>query len=265
VITPNSVQDALMRLTWGALAAACLVAGSYIMLRTLGLLAVVLHGVQRWWPALLLAAGVAILLRSVKPGPNIAVAVGLMSAGCIAFTITNGIIAQRAWIFVASGCLIFTGLIFIRLAVRARPHHADGPTDRISVLFRATQITPESVQLKQLKVFLLCGYLELDLRKLVSPGQHRDTLLMVEITAWVGNVKLLVHPETKRLDHKAFVVRLRNRVHPSVLDENDTTMVQVAAVTLGLFGDTQFKEMPPNADPGAAGNESEPGNLRPAT
>lgn len=58
-----------MRSTRGALAVACLLAGLWLMLRALGLLAVVLYGAGRWWPAFLLAAGVAILLRSVKPGP----------------------------------------------------------------------------------------------------------------------------------------------------------------------------------------------------
>ncbi len=249
-----------MRLAWGAVAVACLLAGLWLMLRTLGLVEVVLHGASHWWPALLLAAGVAILLRSVKPSPNIAVAVGLMAAGCIAFAITNVVIAERVWIFVAAGGLIIIGLISTRIAASPRAHSADDPTQRVSVLFRTAAITPESAQLKQVRVFLFCGYLELDLRKVISPEQFRNAPLMVEITTWIGDVRLLVQPGVRRLDHKAFALRFKDTIKPGVLDEEETRSVQVVATTLAFFGDVEFKEMPLSVDSAAAGNGREARN-----
>jgi hypothetical protein len=242
-----------MRLAWGVLAVACLVAGLWLMLRALGLVEVVLHGASHWWPTLLLAAGVAILLRSVKPGPNIAVSVGLMAAGGIAFAITNSVIAERVWIFITAGGLILTGLILTRMAAGTRPHGTDDRTQRILVLFRAAEVIPESDELMQVKVFLLCGYLELDLRNVISPEQRRNTPLMVEITAWAGNVRVLIQPRVRRLNHKAFSLRLRNQVQPSVLDDQDTRTVQVVTTSLAFFGDVKFKEMPLSVDSASAG------------
>lgn len=254
-----------MRLAWGALAVACLLAGLWLVLRALGLVGVVLHGAGHWWPALLLAAGVAILLRSAKPGPNIAVSIGLMAAGCIAFAIINVVMPERVWIFVAAGGLILVGLIFTRLAVRTRPHATERLTQRITVLFRAEEVTPESAELQQVKVFLLCSYLKLDLRKIISPTQPRNTPLMIEVTAWVGNVELLVAPEVEWLDHKAFVLRIRNPVQPRMLGAKDISTVQVVAATLAFFGDAKFTEMPSSLDSGAAGKGSGPDHLRPAS
>jgi hypothetical protein len=250
-----------MRLAWGALAVTCLLAGLWLLLRALGLVEAVLHGAGHWWPALLFVAGMAILLRSVKPGPNIAVPVGLMAAGCIAFAITNVVvIAERVWIFIAAGGLIIIGLISTRIAASPRPHSTDHLTQRVSVLFRSAEITPESVSLRQVRVFLLCGYLELDLTKVISPEQFRNTVLMVEITAWIGNVKLLVQPGVKSLDHKAFALRFRNTIGPSVLDEEEIRKVQVVATTLAFFGDAEFRETRPSADSSAAGNRQEARN-----
>jgi len=259
-----------MRLAWGALAVACLLAGLWVMLRALGLVEVVLHGATHWWPALLLVAGVAVLLRSVKlllsvkPGPNLAVAVGLMGTGCLAFAITRGLVTNRIWTFVLAGALISAGLILIRLAARTRIHDTEARTQRVSVLFQTTELALKSAKLDQVRVLLFCGYLELDLRKLVPPGTHRDEPLMIEITAWAGTVKLLIPPGVAKIDHKAFVLRFRNPVQPSVLDKEYVSTAQVVAVTLGLFSDVQFREMP-IADPTAPGSEPEPGHLRPAT
>jgi hypothetical protein len=254
-----------MRLAWGALALACLLAGLLLTLRTLGLVEVVLHGAGHWWPALLVAVGVAILLRSVKPAPNIVVAVGLMVAGCIAFAVTNVVMPERVWILVAAGWLILAGLIFTCMAARTRPHDTGRLTKRISVLFRAAEVTPESAELQQVKVFLFCSYLKLDLSKILSPTQLRNAPLMIEITAWIGNVELLVPPEVEWFDHKAFVLRIRNRVPPKVLGAEDISTAQVVAATLAFFGDAEFKKMPSSADSGAAGSGSGLDHLRPAS
>jgi hypothetical protein len=264
-VRSNSVQDSHMRLARGVPAVACLLAGLGLMLRALGLLAVVLHGAGLWWPAFLLAAGVAILLRFVKPGPHIAVSAGLMGAGCIAFAVTRGIITERVWILVAAAGLISAGLILARLAASARPDGANGRTERISVLFRAARLPLKSADAEQVKIFLLCGHLELDLKDAIPPGQRRDAPLMIEITAWAGNVKLLVWEGVEVLNHKAFVLQFRHPIQMGVLNEERTRTAQMVATTLAFFGDVESKEVPLDADFGAPGNLPGPENRRPAT
>jgi hypothetical protein len=229
----------------------------------------VLHGAGRWWPAFPLAAGLAIFFRSIKPGPHIksgphiAVAIGLISAACIAFAITRGLVAERIWIFVAGGGLIFAGIIFAHLAAITRSDDAKGRTERITVLFGAAEITPESAKLERIRAFLFCGHLELNLKKVVPPGQSRDDPLMVEVTAWAGTAKLLIWEGTGKLNHKAFVMGFRS-IHTNVLDEEQIKTEQVVATSLAFFGDVEFKELPTDDNSGAPGNQPGPGDLRPA-
>jgi hypothetical protein len=254
-----------MRLARGVLAVACLGAGLWLMLRALGLLAVVLHGAGRWWPAFLLAGGMAILLRSLKPGPHIAVSVGLLGAGFLAFAITHGIISDRVWPFVAAGGLITAGIILAWLAVRTHPDSATVRSEQISVLFRAAEITLRSTELERVRVFLLCGHLELDLKDTVPPEQRRDAPLMVDVTAWVGNVHVKVRPEVRLINHKAFVLRLTHKIQVGVLAEKQTRTAQLVVATLAFFGDVEVKRETSDADSGVAGNQLEPGSHRPAT
>jgi hypothetical protein len=228
------------------------------------LLAVVLHGAGQWWPAFLLAAGLAILLRSVKPGPHIAVSVGLMGAGCLAFAITHGIIAKRAWTFVAACGLMLAGIILARLTANIRPANSSGRTERILILFRAAEITPESSKLERIRVFLLCGHLELNLKKAMPSSQLRDEPLMVEITAWAGNVKLLIWEGVGKLNHKAFALKLGQPTQTGVLDEERIGAARVVATSLVFFGDVEFEEAPIGDDSDAPGNLAGPDNRRPA-
>lgn len=235
-----------MRLVRSALAVSCLLAGLWLILRALGLLLVVLHSAGRWWPTFLLAAGVAILLRSFKPGPHVAASVGLIGAGCMAFAITRRIIAKDVWTFVLAGGLIFVGIMLIYFTVSTRSDGTKDDTGRISVSFRAAEIMLKFAELKRIRVFLLCGRLELDLRDAIPPGQRRDAPLMIEITAWVGNVRLLVPAGVHVVSHEAFVLRFRKPIQLSVLDEQEeeTMTAHVVAATLAFFGKVEFNAVP---------------------
>jgi hypothetical protein len=227
-----------MRLVRGALAAGCFLAGLWLMLRALGLLGVALQGVARWWPALLVVAGAAIIARSVRPGPHTALAGGLICVGCIAFATTRGVMTGRPWTFVAAAGLMATGVISAWINVSARPDRSASPFPRIVVLFRTASFTPRSSELEWVRIFLLCGRLDLNLTEAVHPGHDRDAI-RIDITACAGNVHMQVLPGVGVVDHKAFVMRLRRQIQAGVLDEGQSDTADVVVGTLAFFGDAQ--------------------------
>jgi hypothetical protein len=115
------MQDSDMRLAKGTAAAACLLAGAWLTLRAAGLLPVVLHGALRWWPALPVATGAAILVRSRGPGPHRAVAVGLISASGVAFALVHHVIPAAVWPFTPGGGFLTAGAVLTFLAIRTYP------------------------------------------------------------------------------------------------------------------------------------------------
>src|SRR5260370_24455892 len=141
-IMSNSVQDSDMRLVRGALAAACFLAGLWLMLRELGLLGVVLHEVGRWWPTFLLLAGVAILARSVRLGPHTAVSVVLMCAGCVAFASTRRVLTGRVWTLVAAGGLMAAGMVSVWMRVSTRSDRGASRTGMVGGLFPERRLMP---------------------------------------------------------------------------------------------------------------------------
>jgi hypothetical protein len=243
-IRPSSVQDSHMRLVRSALAAACFLAGLWLMLRALGLLGAVLHGAGMWWPTFFVVAGVAILARSVRPGAHTAVSVGLICVGGIAFTATRGVINGRTWTLAAAAGLMAVGAIWAWMLVSIRPDRADDPAATTVVLFRAASFTPRSSELRRIRVLLVCGRLDLDLTEAVHPGLNRDAI-MIDITAWVGKVYVRVPPDVHVVNHKAFVMRFRHRIQSGVLREEQTDAADVVAATLAFFGDVLVLGPPP--------------------
>lgn len=230
------MQDSHMRLVRGALAAACFLAGLWLMLRALGLLGVVLHGAARWWPAFLLVAGLAILARSIRPGPHTAVSIGLICASGVAFAVTRGAMPGRPWAFAAAVGLMGIGAVSAWMIVSARPDQAASPTATTAVFFRAASFTPLSSELRRVRVLLICGRLDLNLTEVVHPDLDRDAI-MVDITVWVGRVYVRVPPDVNVVNHKAFVMRFRHPIQAGVLDEEQTDTADVVAATLAFFGD----------------------------
>lgn len=230
-----------MRLAWGALGVACLLAGVWLILRALGLSGAVLHGAGRWWPAFLVAGGVAILLRSVKPGPHVVVSVGLIVAGGLAFAITRGVLSSHALPFIAAGGLITGGMIMAWLAATAQPDNVTRSTERITVLFRPAEVRLSSAERKRVRVFLLCGHLELNLEDAIPPRQRRKSPLMIDVTAWAGNVHVVVASGVGVLNHKAFVLRLNRRLQMGVLPDKRALAAQVIVGTLAFLGDVDVK------------------------
>lgn len=261
----DRVQDSHMRMARGALAVVSVGAGLWLMLRALGLLTVTGHDIERWWPALLLASGVAILLRSVRPGPHVAAALGLIGAGGVAFAIIRGAVPVHIWIFVASGVLICTGLALAFLSVK--PHHrqADGRAEQIRVMFRAATSTPGTADLERIRALVFCGQLELDLRDIIPPGARRDRPLMVEITTWLGDVRVLAWEGVDIIDHKAFVLQLGKAIRAGFLDQDVNESAQIVVATLAFFGRVEVKRIRLNAASDPRGSGPELDRHRPAT
>ena len=238
-ITLISVQNSRMRSITGALSVACFLAGLWLTLRMLGLLGVILHGIGRWWPILLIAAGLAIIVRSVRLGPHTVVSASLILAGGAAFAITRGFMTGRIWTFAAAAGLMAAGVILAWISVQLRTGQATSQSAVKWIFFRAGAFMPGSSDLERVRVFLLCGSLELDLRRAVSAGA-RQNVVMIDITAWVGKVNVIVPPDTYVVDHKAFVMRFTKRVQAGFLDEDEMDRADVVASTLAFFGDGHF-------------------------
>jgi hypothetical protein len=231
-----------MRLVLGALATVCLLTGTALILRTTGLLTAAGHGAGQWWPAFLLAAGVAIILRSVKLGPHIVVSIGLMGGGGLAFAITHHVASGRMWVFVATGGLVVIGIVMAGLAANAPANDDVGKSRRIFILLRAAELTLRSSDLDQVRVFLICGRLELNLEKAISPKQRRDSPVMVDVTVWIGKVQVIIQPGVESVDHKAFVMRFNRPLKLGILTEEKARRALVIVASLAFFGNVEIKE-----------------------
>ena len=227
-----------MRLARNILAAACLLAGGWLLLRTLGLLSRAETEAGHWWPAIPLALGTVILIRSLKPGPQVAAAAGLMLAGGAAFATTHRLIAGRYWTLAGAAGLIAAGALWTWANRVSGARHARSPTPTIVVLFRAAEFTPATPDLERIEVFLFCGRLDLHLEDAVRPGDDRDTV-MIDITSWAGRVKITVAADVPTYSNDAFVKRFRSPVRTRIFDDDQTDMADVTVSTLALFGGTE--------------------------
>lgn len=257
-----------MRAFRSALSGACFFAGLVLVLRLLGLLGVILHGIAHWWPALPGIAGAAILARSFRSGPHVVVAGGLMLASGIAFAATHGFITEHTWTFAGAGGLVIAGIMLAWSSVKVRSTSADSRSAVKMVLFRTETFAPSSAELEHLKVFLLCGNIELDLRGVITPGAPRN-ILMIDITACAGRIKIVVLPDVYFIDHKAFAMRLTKQLEAGFPDEGKMMNADVMAATLAFFGNVYFVVMTTDGRlilrSSAAGTVPGPGNPSPTT
>ena len=267
-VLASSMQNSHMRAFRSALSVACFITGLVLLLRLLGLLEAVPHGISHWWPALPGIAGVAILARSFRPGPHIVVSGGLILASGIAFAATHRFITERTWVFAGAGGLMLAGIMLALSSVRARSAAASSPSAVKRVLFRTETFVPSPAELERLKVFLMCGNIELDLRNFITPGAPRD-IFLIDITACAGKVKIVLLEGTKIVDHRAFVMRLTKPIQAGFLEEEQMEDADVMAATLAFFGDvhvevrtTDGQLIPASNAPGAL---SGPGGHAPAT
>lgn len=227
-----------MRLAKGIAAAACFLVGLWLTLRTAGLLTAILRAVPRWWPALPLVAGAAILVRSRRPGPHTAVSIGLIAASCLALAIIHHQIALTAWPFGASAGLMAVGLSLAYAAARSSSRPKDDRTQRIVVAFRSARLPAASANIARIRVYAFCGRLDLDTRDCLSPGSPPDDQLMIEVVACLANVTLVKHPDVPIHPHEAFAMRFAHPVRGQVLSDEDDDIHHAAAVvaSLAFFG-----------------------------
>lgn len=230
-----------MRLALGASATGCLLAAIALTLRDAGLLTAAGHWAGQWWPAFLPAAGLAILFRSVKPGPHIAVSIGLMGGGSLAFVITHRVVSDHIWVFVATGGLVAVGIMTARLAVNYRTRDAE-KSKRVFILLRAAEITLRSSDLDHVRVFLVCGRLELNLADAVLPKHRRDSPVMVDASVYIGKIHVIVQPGVELIDHKAFVMRFNRPLVFGILTEEQIRKALIVVSSLAFFGDVEIKE-----------------------
>lgn len=234
-----------MRLVRGVLATVCLLTVIVLMLRTAGLLAAVGHGAGRWWPAFLLGAGLAIMLRSVKPGPHMVVSVGLLGGGGLAFAVTHRVVPDRIWTFAAAGGFVVAGIVLAGISANSRGQGDIGKSGRIFILLRAAELTLRSPDLTRVKILLICGSLELNLENAIWPKQHRDAPVMVDVIAWIGKVRIIVQQGVGSVDHKAFVMQINRPLKYGILTEeqmrNSDALIVVSS--LAFFGNAEIKEV----------------------
>lgn len=235
-----------MRLAKGVVAAACFLMGLWLMLRAVGMLTAILSTVPDWWPALPLIVGMAILIRSPRPGPHRGASAVLIAASCVAFAIVHRLIAISVWPFAASVGLMAAGLVLAYLAARASPARGTGPSRRVVVAFRSAVVLPEmSADLARIQVYVFCGRLELDTRECLPEGWSPDEAVMIEITVCLGNVTVVRHPKVRIHHHEAFVIRLGRPVSGRPLYDEDTHQAQAVVANLGFFGGVDLREQDP--------------------
>jgi hypothetical protein len=230
-----------MRLAKGIAAAACLLAGAWLTLRSAGLLPVVVRGAVRWWPALPLAAGAAILLWLRGPGPRRTVAVGLIISAAVGFALVHHLIPAAARPFAPGGGFLMAGAVLAFLAVRAYPSGGNERTQRILTAFRSAKIRETSDKLVLVRAYVFCGHLELDIRDRVPPGPRKNEMLMIEIVACLGNVTLIAHPDVRIHEHEAFVMRPGKPVGGGVLPDLDTINPAAVVATMAFFGSVDVR------------------------
>jgi hypothetical protein len=235
-----------MRLAKGIAAVACFLVGLWLTLRAAGLLTAVLHAVPRWWPALPAALGVAILVRSRRPGPHTAVSLVLIAASGVTFAIVHHAITRTVWPFAAGAGLMAVGVTLAYLAVRSSSRPRDARTQRIMTAFRSA-VWPAPAGLARIRVYVFCGRLELDIRACLPPGSFPEEPLMIEIVACLGNVEVVAYPKTDIHPHKAFVMRFRHRVDGAVLSRADTGSAAAVVATIELLGRVTVPERNPTA------------------
>ncbi|MGZ3640406.1 MAG: hypothetical protein ACXVCX_21440 [Ktedonobacterales bacterium] len=235
------MQNSHMRAFRLALSVACFVAGLVLVLRLLGLLEAIPHGISHWWPALPGLAGVAILARSFRPGRHYVVAGGLLLASGIAFASIHGFMTERTWVFAGAGGLMIAGIVLAWRSITVRSAPAGSRSAVKRVLFRAETFTPSSAELERLKVFVMCGNIKLDLRGIIVPGAPRD-VFWIDITACAGKAKIVLLKDTVYVNHEAFVLRLGKPLEKGFLDEEESNEADVVMATLGFFGGVDIEK-----------------------
>ena len=163
---------------------------------------------------------------------------------------------------------MIAGIILAWSGVKAGPAPPNSLSAVKLVLFRTETYAPSSAELKRLKVFLLCGNIELDLRSSVTRGASRNAF-MIEITACAGRVNIVTLPDVEIIDHKAFVMRLTRRIQAGFLDEKQMRNADVVAATLAFFGDVGVTKMTMDGrlitEPNAPDTRPGPENPSPTT
>ena len=127
------------------------------------------------------------------------------------------------------------------LAGKIAPYYGAGKSKKIFVMLRAAEISPPT-GLEQIKVLLVCGRLKLNLVDVVQPKQRRDSPVMVNVTVWIGSVKVVIQPGVESVDHKAFVMRLNRPLEYGMLAEAKTKQALVVVASMAFFGDVEIKE-----------------------
>jgi hypothetical protein len=219
-----------MRLVKGIAAVACFLVGLWLTLRAAGLLTAVQHAVPRWWPALPAAVGIAIVVRSRRPGPHTAVSLALIAASGVTFAIVHHAITRIAWPFAAGVGLIAAGLALAYLAARTSPASRTGTarSQRVVVAFRSAA-PPTSAGLARIRVYAFCGRLDLDITDSLPQGSRWKSPLMIEIVACLADVTLVARTEAEIHHHEAFVLPFRGSTRGAVLRDSPAKRAAIVA------------------------------------
>lgn len=240
-----------MRLAKGIAAAACFLVGLWLMLRATGLLTAVLHAMPRWWPTLPALAGAAILVRSPRRGPHIAVSAGLIAASGGAFAITHHLISVSVWPFAAGAGLMAAGLVLAYLATRSST--VTGSDQRIVVAFRSAALPAASARLARIRVYAFCGRLDLDITDCLQQGTRRANPLMIDVVACLANVTLFANLDAVIHHHKAFAMRFGS-ARGAVLRDTATRKAAAVVASMAFFSRVTVPDPPQNppaASPGS--------------
>ena len=185
-------------------------------------------------------------------------AIALLGASGLAFAIVHHAIAFTDWPFAVSAGLMAMGLVLAYLTARADTASVTDQTQRIVVAFKSVRMPAASADLARIRVYLFCGYLELDITDFLSQKSLPDEPLMIEVVACLGNVTV-VPPDRTVYHHKAFAMRFGQSADGEALREEVINKMRAVVASMAFFGDVTVPRLnEPTAPPDSFSAQGNP-------
>lgn len=145
------------------------------------------RAIDRWWPSLIVAAGVLTLLE--RP-PSVARGAVLCGIGMLLLLFTTGVLEKDAWASIWPGLLVLVGLLIV---ARARGHTVTGDVRsdevvRATAVFGGPKVSSASRHFRGAWLTAFFGGITLDLRDAVPASDGAS----LNATVAFGGVDILV-------------------------------------------------------------------------
>jgi predicted membrane protein len=190
--------------------------------------------IGRWWPVVIVAAG---LLTLVERPPAIVRGALLTGAGVLLLLFTTDLLDEAAWDYVWPALLIVIGLVIAaRWHGRAIPRGADEDVVRSTAIFGGPRLVCTAQRFRGAWLTAVFGGIDLDLRD-ARPASEGAS---VNATAAFGGIEILV-PKGWRISVRSTPIfgGIEDKTDHSVSAAADAPSLHVDAVT--VFGGVQIK------------------------